>query len=83
MKKNCHPNYLTAGHTIWTLLKSGATIKWPDGTEIEVVPGLNTMIVKAREYGIVRTWLHFPVTMEGTNKALDELAEWRRDHAKR
>lgn len=81
--KNCHPNYLTAGHTILTLLKSGATITWTDGTEIEIVPGLNTMIVKIREYGVVRVWLHYPVTEEGANDALRTLAQWRRYYTPR
>lgn len=78
MNKNCHPNYLTAGHTILTLLKSGATITWDDGTAIEPVLNLNIILASKHAQGGIMLSLHFSLDLEGVNNAMEKLAEWRR-----
>lgn len=78
MNKNCHPNYLSAGHSLLTVLRSGAEQLWDD-TSLE--PRLDLNIVIARAYVGVTIALntHFPLTEEGVNDALDCLANFRRE----
>ena len=83
MNKNCHPNYLSAGHSILTLLKSGASITWDDGTNIEPFLDLNIVLAtKHAQRGVILS-LHFSLDKEGVNNAMEKLAEWRRWEAYR
>ena len=78
MKRNCHPNYLSAGHSILTLLKSGASITWDDGTAVEPVLNLNIILASKHAQEGIMLSLHFPLDREGVDSAMEKLAEWRR-----
>lgn len=78
MKRNIHPNYLTARHSILTLLKGGGNIGWDDNTEMFSYPDLNLVIVTMYRHGQVVRNMHYPLSDQGVTDALKKLAEWRR-----